>query len=155
MTYCTSESFCDALQNLPPMFKLSKWFSQTAQASSSNGSHFITFLLQVKSHLKLNTPTNNLVKCQNDLYNKETYMDFYSNYSISMPCWSSHTLSRVKIRCLLISTSTSRSYYCHAQALAKTYACFPGRHYYNMKCTFQVNLLHLHKELSTFWSHWG
>ena len=39
--------------------------------------NFITFLLNVKDHLELHTPIDNLVKHEKDLYNQETYVDFH------------------------------------------------------------------------------
>ena len=78
MTYRVSKSFRDALKNLPPMFEFPKQFPQIS-ASNSNDKHFISFLLDLKARncLELRTPTDNLVKHLNDLYNQETYADFH------------------------------------------------------------------------------
>ncbi len=75
MTYHVSTSFCDALKDLPPTFKLPKQFPLISM--NSNDSHLVTYLTKVKSSLKLNTPIDNLAKHQNDLYNKKTYLDFH------------------------------------------------------------------------------
>jgi hypothetical protein len=77
MTYRVSESFLDALKNLPPTFELSKRFSRISAGDSSD-KRFTQFLFKVNNTLKLRTPIDNLVKHENDLYNQETCTDFHS-----------------------------------------------------------------------------
>ena len=76
MTYRVSEKFCDALKNLPSTFDFPEKFPQI-NASNSNDSHFISFLLGAKDKLKLKTPIDDLVNHKNDLYNQKTYKDFH------------------------------------------------------------------------------
>ena len=73
MTYCVLKSFRDALKNVPPTFEFPKRFTPIS-ASNLNDKNFIAFLLDVKDHLKLHTPIDNLVK------HKKTY-------TIKKPMW--------------------------------------------------------------------
>ena len=79
MTYRTSESFREALKNLPPTFELPEKLPQI-NVKNSNDKLFISSLLEFvgKNRLKLKTPIDNLAKHRDDLYNQETYKDFHS-----------------------------------------------------------------------------
>ena len=78
MTYRVSESFRDALKNLPPTFEFPKGFPLIGAISNKHDEKFIQTLIEVQSSLQLRTPIDNLVKHKKDFYNRETYMDFHS-----------------------------------------------------------------------------